>query len=114
MSLKFYKLDGNVIFDEKELNLEKVEIKNSDANEKHVPVVEINNNVVDVVVGSNLHPMTEEHYIQYIIVETNKGLHLQQTKSLKEARAKVLLSDNEKALRVYSYCNLHGVYVKEI
>jgi desulfoferrodoxin len=35
------------------------------AQEKHVPVIEVNGNVVTVTVGSTLHPMTDEHYIQW-------------------------------------------------
>ena len=31
------------------------------ATEKHVPVVEINNELVTITVGETLHPMTEEH-----------------------------------------------------
>ena len=34
--------------------------------EKHVPVVNIDGNKVEVVVGSTLHPMVEAHYIQWI------------------------------------------------
>ena len=40
---------------------------------KHVPVVTQNGNKVSVVVGSVEHPMLEEHSIQWIIVETDKG-----------------------------------------
>ena len=35
------------------------------ANEKHVPVIEKNGNIVKVTVGSVEHPMVEKHYIQY-------------------------------------------------
>lgn len=42
------------------------------AGEKHVPVVSQDGNVVKVVVGSVEHPMTEEHYIPFIVVQTDK------------------------------------------
>lgn len=108
--LKFYKLNNSIIFDKKDLDLEKVEIKETDAGEKHVPQVTINQNIVEVVVGSNLHPMTPEHYIEYIVLETDKGYYVKITKDLKEARCKHCLENDEKLLAVYSYCNLHGVY----
>ena len=36
--------------------------------EKHIPVVEVSENAVKVVVGSVLHPMTEEHGINWYIL----------------------------------------------
>ena len=50
------------------------------ATEKHVPVVEVNGNVVTVKVGSVTHPMIEEHYIQWILINTNKGVQLKELK----------------------------------
>ena len=35
------------------------------ANEKHVPVVEINGDILTAKVGSVEHPMLDEHYIQW-------------------------------------------------
>ena len=37
--------------------------------EKHVPVVEINGDILTVKVGSVEHPMLEEHYITMVLVE---------------------------------------------
>ena len=38
--------------------------------EKHLPVVTIEGNIVKVKVGSVEHPMTEEHHIAWIYLET--------------------------------------------
>jgi len=84
------------------------------ANEKHVPVVECNGNLVTVTVGSTLHPMTEEHHIQFIILETNLGF---QRKSLKSDGAPVAtfaVRDGEKVVAAYEYCNLHGFWFNEL
>ena len=43
------------------------------AQEKHVPVVEVNGNIVTVTVGSVLHPMQPEHYIEWISLHTKQG-----------------------------------------
>ena len=43
------------------------------AQEKHVPVVEQNGSSVLVKVGAVAHPMLPEHFIQWIILETNQG-----------------------------------------
>ena len=43
------------------------------ATEKHVPVVSVDGSKVHVEVGSTLHPMTDEHYITFICLVTEKG-----------------------------------------
>ena len=40
------------------------------AAEKHVPVFSVDGNKVTVTVGSVDHPMLDEHYIEWIAVET--------------------------------------------
>ena len=42
------------------------------AAEKHIPVVTRNGNIVEVKVGSVEHPMTNEHYIQWICLQTKQ------------------------------------------
>ena len=44
------------------------------AAEKHVPVVTRKGNIVEVKVGSVEHPMQDDHYIKWIILETTEGL----------------------------------------
>lgn len=82
--------------------------------EKHLPVVEKNGNVIKASVGSVEHPMTEEHLIQWLYLETNNG---GQRKNLAPAKAPVvefLLADGEEAIAVYAYCNLHGLWKTEL
>ena len=81
------------------------------AQEKHIPVVTVNGNNVHVEVGSVAHPMTEEHYIQWIYIETENG---GQRKALKPGDAPVAdfeLKD-DKLVAAYAYCNLHGLWKK--
>lgn len=47
--------------------LEKLQEQTADAsNEKHVPIMEKTDDGVKVTVGSTLHPMKDEHWIQWI------------------------------------------------
>ncbi|MBR5818308.1 MAG: desulfoferrodoxin [Clostridia bacterium] len=81
--------------------------------EKHIPEVKVEGNEVTAIVGSVEHPMTEEHSIMWVYLETDKG---GQRKCLKPGDAPVVkfaLSD-EKPIAVYAYCNLHGLWKKEI
>lgn len=80
--------------------------------EKHVPVVEIKDGVVEVMVGSVAHPMTEEHLIEWIVVETEKGVYRKNLKAGEAPMARFMLLDDEKVVNVYAYCNLHGLWQK--
>lgn len=77
--------------------------------EKHVPVVTFEDGKLNVVVGSTLHPHTEEHHIDFILVETMDGFLIKELKHDEEPRATFEVSkENVKA--VYEYCNLHGLW----
>ena len=41
--------------------------------EKHVPVFEVKGDVVSVKVGAAEHPMVEEHFIEWIALQTKQG-----------------------------------------
>ncbi|PYG89873.1 superoxide reductase [Ruminiclostridium sufflavum DSM 19573] len=81
--------------------------------EKHVPVVTSDGNKVTVKVGSVEHPMIPEHFIQWIYLETDKGYQIKYLKPEEKPEATFLLND-EKAVAAYEYCNLHGLWKKEI
>ena len=79
-------------------------------NEKHTPVVTIDGNNVNVVMGSVLHPMEEAHHMVFVAMVTDKGnkvVHLDKTG---EPKAKFTLQDGEKCEAVYAYCNIHGLF----
>ena len=81
--------------------------------EKHLPAVTVSKNTITVKVGSVLHPMTAEHNITFVYVETELG---GQRKCLKiGAEPKLSFSfSNDKPIAVYAYCNLHGLWKTEI
>lgn len=84
------------------------------ATEKHVPVVEMDGNKVKVTVGSVLHPMTEAHLIQWVFLETKNGGELRMLTPQDEPVAEFVLAEGDKALAAYEYCNLHGLWKKEL
>lgn len=83
------------------------------ATEKHVPVVTVEGNTVKAVVGEVIHPMTDEHSIQWIYLKTDKGGQRKDLKPGEEPVAVFALAD-EKPLAVYEYCNLHGLWKADI
>lgn len=81
--------------------------------EKHVPVVTVDGNKVNVEVGSVMHPMIEEHLIQFIWLETEKGGQVRNLISSDDPKAEFIVGD-DKPVAVYEYCNLHGLWKKEL
>lgn len=77
--------------------------------EKHVPVVKVEGSTVTVTVGSVAHPMTAEHYISWIAIETKQG---NQRKELKDGKpeAQFSLVNGDEFVAAYAYCNLHGLW----
>ena len=122
MATKFYKCNhcGNVIekvVDSKvpvvccgEKMVELVPNTVDASNEKHVPVVtRLDDCRIKVEVGSVAHPMTPEHHIAFIYVETENGgsfIHLK-GKPTPEAE---FCCCKDKPVAVYEYCNLHGLW----
>ncbi len=84
------------------------------ATEKHIPIVTIENNIATVVVGSILHPMTEEHYIAWIEIETNEKIARKILNPNDKPEAIFTLNENEKIVKAYTYCNLHSLWMKEL
>ncbi len=80
------------------------------AHEKHIPVYRVEGNIVHVEVGSTLHPMLEAHFIEFIILETNKGRQRKVLKAGDEPKADFALLSGEKVVSVLAYCNLHGLW----
>lgn len=78
------------------------------AQEKHVPVVTREGNTITVTVGSVEHPMLPEHYIQWIVLETENGFRVAELKPGDKPQVKFF--ENEKVIAVYEYCNLHGLW----
>lgn len=92
-------------------NMKELVANNSDgANEKHVPVVSINSNIVSVSIGEVEHPMIEAHYIVFIAIETNKGHQIKYLKPNEKPYAEFVLSSGEEFIRAYEYCNLHSLW----
>ncbi|MBP5091992.1 MAG: desulfoferrodoxin [Bacilli bacterium] len=122
--LKFYRCKhcGNLIVmvDDKMVNPvccgEKMEMLVPGAieasTEKHIPVCVVDNGRVKVEVGSIIHPMQDVHYIEWIAMETNKGFAIHYLKPGEEPKTEFVLVEGEEVKAIYSYCNLHGLWVK--
>lgn len=81
--------------------------------EKHIPVLErIDKCTVRVKVGSEAHPMTLQHHIVFIWLETARGGQLKYLSQDGEVQdeAMVEMCCTDPIVAVYSYCNIHGLW----
>lgn len=83
--------------------------------EKHVPFVEAKDGKLHVQVGEVAHPMTDAHWITNIWLEYPDGRVEKKTLLPTDAPAAVFDVEGVSGLvTVYEYCNLHGLWKKEI
>lgn len=123
MEIKFYKCSvcGKIITMVNPTNvpticcgkpMEELKPNTSDgAVEKHVPVVEVNDGIVNVKIGSVAHPMAPDHFIQWICIATDQGHEIKYLSPNFNPEASFALKD-EKLENVYAYCNVHGLWKK--
>lgn len=81
--------------------------------EKHLPAVTLEGDTLTVQIGSVAHPMTQEHHISFIYVETEAGGQRKRLDIGQEPVQKfTFVADKPKA--VFAYCNLHGMWLTEL
>lgn len=83
------------------------------AQEKHVPVIDIDGNTVTVTVGEVEHPMLEEHFIGWIALQTKEGAQRKTLTPGGKPQATFVLTDSDEVVAAYEYCNLHGLWKAE-
>ena len=83
------------------------------SHEKHIPVVTVEGNTVRVNVGSVTHPMTEEHHIAWVYLQTNRGGQRKCLDVTGAPEVTFALAD-ETPVAVYAYCNLHGLWMADL
>lgn len=114
------------------------------AQEKHVPVIVREGGKIKVTVGSVAHPMTQEHFIEWIALVTENKIEVVHLKPGMEPKAEFTYTDEPdeviytgendeevlncegqpcnfvlhenpaKFIEVYAYCNLHGLWKTEL
>ncbi len=78
------------------------------AKEKHVPVIEKTEKGVKVKIGEVPHPMTEEHYIEWIEILADRKAYRKFLKPGDAPEAEFCVEAENVTAR--EYCNLHGLW----
>ncbi len=77
--------------------------------EKHVPVFAFSGDELLVKVGSAAHPMTEEHFIEWIAVRAGDEEQIRFLHPGDKPEA-VFRAKEDVPLSIFAYCNLHGLW----
>ena len=80
------------------------------AKEKHIPVYKVSGEAVTVSVGEKEHPMTDDHYIDWVCMETEEGFQLKKLKADMPAKISSSLTKGDKVKSVYAFCNQHSLW----
>ncbi len=78
--------------------------------EKHLPVVTINGDTVEVAIGSVAHPMIEEHHIEWVYLQTKNGGQRKCLGAGVEPKVQFKITEDDEVIAAFEYCNLHGLW----
>ncbi len=76
--------------------------------EKHVPIINREGDKVIVRVGEVLHPMEENHYIEWIEILCENACFRKLLKPGNKPEALFVINNNDFLIRIY--CNIHGLW----
>lgn len=93
-------------------NMEELKVNSCEmGKEKHLPEISFSSNLMNICVGSDLHPMSNDHLIEWVFIEYPNGGEFVYLNN--EPNVVVSLVGRE-AKKVYAYCNQHGLWVREL
>ncbi len=78
------------------------------AKEKHVPVIEKQDNGYKVIVGSVAHPMEEKHYIEWIELIADGAVYRRFLEP--GAKPEAVFNLDAQDVMAREYCTLHGLW----
>lgn len=82
-----------------------------EAQEKHIPIIEVNENDVVVKVGSIEHPMTEDHYIKFIgLYDDGELIETKQISKDDKPKISFTKPGYTADLSAVAKCNVHGLW----
>ena len=106
--------DGKLVCCDKPMELQRANTVDASI-EKHVPVITQKKDKVIIKVGSEPHPMVENHYIEWIELITSYSIQRIYLTPNSPPMAEFEINPNypsEKIVPYYAraYCNLHGLW----
>jgi len=84
------------------------------SSEKHLPVIHVVGQQVIVNVGSAAHPMTADHYIKWICLQTRQGMQMKNIQPGGTPGVIFTINEEDEVEAAYAWCNLHGLWATEM
>lgn len=84
------------------------------AQEKHLPVIEKTDQGVTVKIGSQPHPMTEAHHIEWIQLISPDGKYSPRHYLNSEQDPETTFKMKFDHIKARAYCSLHGLWSAEV
>ena len=82
--------------------------------EKHTPRITREGSTVTVSLAEGGHPMTDEHYIGWIALSTNRGVQRRAFMPSETPRVDFPIGKDESPREAIAFCNLHGMWYKDV
>ena len=123
--LKFYRCNtcGNLLFVMNDPNVRPTccgtdmeildHVHGTEGSEKHLPIIELNQNDTEVQVGLQLHSMTPEHRIEWVALTDGERVEIQKLGLTTPPVVKFSKMSNKGKVRAYAFCNIHGLWQSE-
>lgn len=80
--------------------------------EKHLPVCRVEGDRIHVTVGAVEHPMDDDHYIEWIALESSRGIQIVHLRPGDRPEADFTLTAGDRMEGVYAFCNQHALWRK--
>ncbi len=84
----------------------------SEGKEKHIPVISVDDDSIKVVVGSTLHPMEDDHYIELVQLLVD-GVVVYENRLFPGDEPVAFFKKtglDGRVLSARAYCNVHGLW----
>ena len=78
--------------------------------ESGVPVMCCGEAMKEIIAGEVEHPMQEEHYIEWISIQTKFGNQRKVLEPNQKPEVCFSICEGDEVEVVYAYCNLHGLW----
>lgn len=98
---------------EMQLLIPQTKDETAETQEKHMPDVQLLGDcTLRVEVGSTPHPMSPDHKIDFILLETEHGAQIRYLNTTNKPTA-TFYCGRDKPVSIYALCNIHGLWQQQ-
>ena len=84
-----------------------------EGSESHLPIIEEHEDHTEVRLGLQLHPMSAQHRIEWMVLTDGERIEVQKLGLTTPPIARFSKMSDSGKLRAYAFCNMHGLWVTE-